>query len=639
MKFAPTVPLLAAALLCVAPAAHAGPVGDAPGDATDPAGEITRVTAGRAGDALTVAVAGATDAPVTQLLLDADGDPATGFALDGFGADAMVEGVTVYRHYGAASDWDWKQVGTARRAVEGDTATYHFDAPAGEAAKLRLAVRTLSAAYAPLDRCPDAGSMPFTAGAADAGAADADSSAATRPAAGASPTPAAVQMAAPKADRALPARQRFARAKNFYTYYGGGRVAELSHYDVAVLHTPQMTPAEVGRLTDLGVVAVGYISVGEDDVLRDGDGTGPGGKANWYFDRDADGQPDKNGNWNSHFADAADPKWRADRVETATRMVEEYGFDGIFLDTIDTAQLYPDSAAGMTQLIRELREAMPDKVIVLNQGWAVLPDVAQYGDGIMLESFTATWDFENKSYVMNLPQSLDYHTRRVDGLLNPVRKVHPLKVLVLDYAAKDDLASQQTAADRAATFGFLFAASPIFLDDVYPPIVGTPDPKWLELLATPESMSYTLGEPANGFPAGSKLVPSGTFAGYTVAPLVDGVADRASLPWNRSSWASGEDGEAASLEIRLPEERTGGTLVIDWNGEDGLTPSRAFRVESAQGDGEWSVVNRVEDNDARRSAVALPGRPYDRLRVVQEPGDGSDQRPNLMWVSQVRLDD
>ena len=152
-------------------------------------------------------------------------------------------------------------------------------------------------------------------------------------------------------------------------------------------------------------------------------------------------------------------------------------------------------------------------------------------------------------------------------------------------------------------------------------------------------MSQTLAAPANGFPAGTKLLPSGTFAGYTVEPLVDGVADRDALPWNRRAWASGEDGAAAWLEARLPAPRTGGTLEIDWNDEDGLTPSRAFTVEAADPSGAWSTVADVTGNDASTSSIALPATPYAAVRITQQPGGGSDSRPDLMWVAQLRLAD
>src|SRR5436190_2940133 len=69
----------------------------------------------------------------------------------------------------------------------------------------------------------------------------------------------------------LPSRQRFRDAKNYYLYYAADHFEDLAKYDVAILHIPKMTPPEVRKLNDLGVVTIGYISVGEDEALRVGD--------------------------------------------------------------------------------------------------------------------------------------------------------------------------------------------------------------------------------------------------------------------------------------------------------------------------------------------------------------------------------
>src|SRR5438045_6835632 len=98
--------------------------------------------------------------------------------------------------------------------------------------------------------------------------------------------------AARAADPTQPARQRVREAKSYYCYYGPDRVAELSHYDVVILHAPAATPEVVRQLKERGVVTIGYITCGADESVRDGDRTGPGGKASWYFDKDQDGKPD-----------------------------------------------------------------------------------------------------------------------------------------------------------------------------------------------------------------------------------------------------------------------------------------------------------------------------------------------------------
>ena len=96
--------------------------------------------------------------------------------------------------------------------------------------------------------------------------------------------------------------------------------------------------------------------------------------------------------------------------------------------------MYPECRGGMIQMMRDLREALPDDVIIMNQGFDIIADVAPLADGFMIESFTATYDFENKRYVLNDPASLDFHLNRAEKLLNPAIEEPKIRVLVLDYA-------------------------------------------------------------------------------------------------------------------------------------------------------------------------------------------------------------
>jgi hypothetical protein len=277
-----------------------------------------------------------------------------------------------------------------------------------------------------------------------------------------------------------PARQRVAQAKSYYCYYGADHVDELAKYDVVILHTPAATTDVVRQLKDRGVVTIGYISCGEDETLRTGDGTGPGGKASWYFDKDKDGKPDAHPVWKSIYANSADPNWRADRVAEARRLVQSVGFDGIFLDTVDDVTVYPETFDGMVQLINDFRRALPEAPIIMNQSFELLTKVAPAIDGLMLEGFSTSYDFETKSYRRNPAKWDDDGLAAVNKYVLPTREKHPFQVFVLDYAKPDQTELIQAAADRAATFGFLHAVAPVSLDEVYPvKVSGRADPKWL----------------------------------------------------------------------------------------------------------------------------------------------------------------
>jgi len=451
------------------------------------------------------------------------------------------------------------------------------------------------------------------------------------------PAKSIVEFAPPKPNRSDPPRKRFQAAKGFYTYYGKGRAAELSQYDVAVLHTSQVDHVDVKRLSELGVVTVGYITIGEDERLQTGDGTGPGGKASWYFDGDGDGQPDQDPIWKSWYANTNDPAWRASRVAEAKKLIDEYGFDGIFLDLISVSEMYPECRDGMIQMMRDLREALPDAVIVMNQGFDIVAEVAPLADGFMIESFTATYDFENKRYVLNDPAALDAHMNRAEKLLNPAIKNHPIRVMVLDYADPNDRESIQLAANRAASLGYMFSVSPILLDDVYPEVLpGEADAKWLQRYTTPERLSWKLPERRNGFPAGTMATPSGNFPGYTVEPMFDAAIDRSNHHWSKAAWASGEDGDPPWLRLRFPELQSGGELTIVWHDASG--PSREIHVEvRTGGDSEWRAADIRKDNDERVTRHKLSVEPFRELRISQPADGGSKGRPKLMWITRLEL--
>lgn len=284
-----------------------------------------------------------------------------------------------------------------------------------------------------------------------------------------------------------PPRRRFQSIHSYCCYYGPDQTAALAHVDAAILHTPAQTPANIAHLNSLGDLTLGYLSVGEDESLRVGNGRGLGGKASWYFDRNHAGTPDRNGTWGSYFANAADPTWRADRLAQAKRLTGDapgdWEFAGLFLDTIETVDAYPQSRTGMIQLVAQLRAALPDKVIVINRGFSLLNDPAlcRNIDGLMYESFTDTYDFATRRYLRLRPADLDATRTVMVSTVMPAMKKYGLRVLALDYCEPNQTARIQEAFDRAATFGMLPAVSPISLDAIYDTrgIIAHPSPRFL----------------------------------------------------------------------------------------------------------------------------------------------------------------
>jgi hypothetical protein len=580
-----------------------------------------------------VKVAKVADIDTLLIFFDTDCDAATGFnppADPHFGFEYMIQGESLLLHTGEARDgWNWKTVGPLERTASGTSVEFKFNAALLKSQKFNAAVWQMSPDWQTrTTRYPadDKGTVQVTLDL-------------TKVHAQAERQP--LPFAEARADRDLPARQRFAKAASYCCYYGAAETSDLSHYDAVILHTPAQTATDVKRLNDLGVVTIGYLSVGEDDQLQVGNGQGPGGKASWYFNKHNSNEPDKNGIWSSWYANAGDPLWRANRVAEARRLCNEVGFAGIFLDTVETCDSYPQSREGMIQLICDLRSALPDKVIVMNRGFSLLKEsrVSSKIDGLMFESFTDSYDWDTKSYIEFMPADLDSTRGTMERDVLPASKIFPLRVLALDYCQPDQSDRIQRAFDRAATFGMVPAVAPIFLDDVYDTthVKGKPNDKYLSKLATPQSLGITLRSDRNGFPTGTRIEPSSCFLGYSVNAIVDGIQDRTSLPWAKAAWASAEEpSRPQQLEFIFPQAVPGSTLHINFAFDDSKwRTSKNLLVQTQQSDDSpW--MDQPIAITMQTAQAKLPGN-IRRLRIVQPAGQGCADRPDLMWIAQVAI--
>jgi uncharacterized protein (TIGR01370 family) len=246
------------------------------------------------------------------------------------------------------------------------------------------------------------------------------------------------------------ARARIRSIEDYVVYYGAGRMDELARYDLAIIDPATLTPDEVAQLEADGTLVVAYLSVGEidgNDPWLD-DGTVP---RSWILGR--------NRNWGSLFVDASQPGWRALMTREAGRLLDD-GFQGVFMDTVDTAiDVAPETAPGMIQLIEGLRAAYPDALLVQNRGFDIAEQVASSIDAVMFEDLSTGYDFDAAAYTR---EDNSAEAERMVALHDRTG----LPILSLDYAEPADEKTAARAARIARGYGFIPAVSVIQLDDI-----------------------------------------------------------------------------------------------------------------------------------------------------------------------------
>lgn len=154
----------------------------------------------------------------------------------------------------------------------------------------------------------------------------------------------------------------------------------------------------------------------------------------------------RNAVWASDLVDHTDPRWAAFLVDTLAARAAQRGFDGFFLDTLDSVDLVapgdPTRTAalrrGLVDTIRRLRAAFPQKRIVINRGFFAFAELRDTVDGVLVESVFETHDFGTKAYRAVPPAERD-------AVLAEVRKIRAAgrAVYALDYV--DPLAGPERA--------------------------------------------------------------------------------------------------------------------------------------------------------------------------------------------------
>ncbi len=245
-------------------------------------------------------------------------------------------------------------------------------------------------------------------------------------------------------------------------YYGkvfGPRI--YGRFDMAVLdsrHHPPLSRTRPGR-----PILLGYVSIGEIHEESPG----------WSQAR---GQPylvRKNPMWNSWMVDVRTTGWQSLLFDTAFPHVVEQGFDGFFLDTIDSSLHLADgkesasfsgTREALCHILETLRSRYPGKPIAVNRGLPLLPAIAPHIDFVVVEDLYSYYAGKDRGYI-----KVDEKTR--ETLLIQVQEglqVNPkLTVLTLDYAGEGDRPLAMEAISFSRKHGFIPYVSTYKLDQIF----------------------------------------------------------------------------------------------------------------------------------------------------------------------------
>ena len=218
---------------------------------------------------------------------------------------------------------------------------------------------------------------------------------------------------------------------------------ELSQFDWVVLEPGHASVADVAFLSAQGALPFAYLSVGEVDggMLAEAQSAGVlSGTANTL--------------WQSQVADLSNPKWQAMLLERA-KSYHEQGYDGLFLDTLDSFTLLADERQpaqreGLLALLEALHEQLPGMKLFFNRGFEVLPAFAGVVDAVAVESLSAGWNAASQTYVPVSASDREW----LNGQLAPLKDVG-IPLVAIEYLPADQPEQARSLAKELVSEGYI----------------------------------------------------------------------------------------------------------------------------------------------------------------------------------------
>ncbi|MCP5560657.1 MAG: endo alpha-1,4 polygalactosaminidase [Verrucomicrobiaceae bacterium] len=227
----------------------------------------------------------------------------------------------------------------------------------------------------------------------------------------------------------------------------------------------------------------------------------------------------KNDHWGSSLLDISAPSWQAAMVDSLASETMRLGYDGFFLDTVDSLTLLervaPKDAASfrgaMLAMIRALHERYPDKSIVLNRGFDLLPDLRGIVKGVLVESVYQTFDPKTHNFKANSPADSAW----LEGKIRSAQG-QGLKVYAVDYVDPKDTALAKATADRLRALGCVpFITTSDLSGKVGAPVCAVPR-RVMVLHGWDEAVTGVASAPADETQTAGLLAPALRWAGAVV---------------------------------------------------------------------------------------------------------------------------
>jgi polysaccharide biosynthesis protein PelA len=237
--------------------------------------------------------------------------------------------------------------------------------------------------------------------------------------------------------------------------------AILATYDIVVLDPGFQ--GSISRIASPATRVCGYVSLGE---IRTSD------PFMTFLDRAA--LLPENPDWpGTHRVDVRHPSWHSLVLDRQIPSLVSQGFTGLMFDTLDTPPYlelvdparYHGMRAAAVGLVDSIHRQWPEMMLIMNRGYALLPDVVEKVDAVIAESLLTSPDRQTGGFAWVDSDQVDLQL----NLLDPAaRRRPPLPILSLDYWDPNDARTVAEIYRRQRALGHHPYVATRSLDQIVP---------------------------------------------------------------------------------------------------------------------------------------------------------------------------
>ncbi len=230
-------------------------------------------------------------------------------------------------------------------------------------------------------------------------------------------------------------------------YYGANPpVNELSQFSRIVLEPDNIKATEHQSLRQHGATTFAYMSIGEIGPTRP-----------WFNTLPDSAVFGTNDSWNSKVMDLTSADWQRFVLQRVNDLTAR-GYNGLFLDTMDSYQLFAKTPEqkqqqeqGLGNLLYRIKRQHPNLRLIANRGFEIIDQIAPYLEGIAAESLYSGWDNSAQKYV-TVP---DNDREWLSTTLSRIKDKHQLDIIVIDYVPPAERGKAREVAAKITSDGFI----------------------------------------------------------------------------------------------------------------------------------------------------------------------------------------